>query len=112
MNQVHAHQGDAQHQREPADQVGAADRLAPTRRREEARRDQPRRAAEDGQSESAPLQIPISRSDMADYLGLTIETVSRQLTRLKVMGAIALAKGGRSIDLTDMAILHSIADAG
>ena len=71
-----------------------------------------RRAAEDGRSQTAALEIPISRGDMADYLGLTIETVSRQLTRFKAMGAIALAKGDRSIDVTDMATLCSIADAG
>lgn len=70
------------------------------------------RAAKDGGGAPAALQIPISRGDMADYLGLTIETVSRQLTRLKTMGAIALAKGGRSIDVTDMATLRAIADAG
>jgi CRP/FNR family transcriptional regulator len=71
-----------------------------------------RRAAQDGCDPSVALQIPISRGDMADYLGLTIETVSRQLTRFKAMGAIALAKGGRSLDVTDMAILRSIADTG
>ena len=70
-----------------------------------------RRAAEDGHGDSSALQIPISRGDMADYLGLTIETVSRQLTRFKAMGAISLVKGGRSIDVMDMAILRSIADA-
>jgi CRP/FNR family transcriptional regulator len=32
----------------------------------------------------------MSRQDMADYLGLTIETVSRTLTRLKRDGLIAL----------------------
>jgi CRP-like cAMP-binding protein len=36
------------------------------------------------------VQLPMSRQDMADYLGLTIETVSRTLTRLRVQGLIAL----------------------
>jgi CRP/FNR family transcriptional regulator len=36
------------------------------------------------------LQLPMSRQDMADYLGLTIETVSRTLTRLRRDGLIAL----------------------
>jgi CRP/FNR family transcriptional regulator len=43
--------------------------------------------------EAAPLgvmRLPMSRQDMADYLGLTIETVSRTLTRLRRDGLIAL----------------------
>ena len=44
------------------------------------------------------LELPMSRQDMADYLGLTIETVSRTLTHLRVSGLIRLA-GCRSIHL-------------
>ena len=33
----------------------------------------------------------MTRQDMADYLGLTIETVSRTLTRLRQQGLISLA---------------------
>lgn len=36
------------------------------------------------------LDVPMSRQDMADYLGLTIETVSRTLTQLQADGVIAL----------------------
>jgi CRP-like cAMP-binding protein len=34
------------------------------------------------------FQIPMTRMDIADYLGLTVETVCRTLTKLKVMGVI------------------------
>ena len=34
------------------------------------------------------IQLPMSRQDMADYLGLTIETVSRTITRLISRGVI------------------------
>jgi len=37
------------------------------------------------------IRLPMSRQDMADYLGLTIETVSRTLTRFRQEGLIVLA---------------------
>jgi|SRR5579859_171205 len=40
-----------------------------------------------------PITLPMTRADIADYLGLTIETVSRTMTRLKVEGVIALGAG-------------------
>jgi len=36
------------------------------------------------------VELPMSRNDIGDYLGLTIETVSRVLTRLKEGGVIRL----------------------
>ena len=39
----------------------------------------------------AAFELPLTRADMADYLGLTIETVSRQLTRLKTSNVIRLS---------------------
>jgi CRP/FNR family transcriptional regulator, nitrogen fixation regulation protein len=38
--------------------------------------------------EGRPIELPMSRQDIADYLGLTIETVSRTLTALDRDGAI------------------------
>jgi CRP/FNR family nitrogen fixation transcriptional regulator len=40
--------------------------------------------------EGRPIELPMSRQDIADYLGLTIETVSRTLTALDRDGAIHL----------------------
>lgn len=36
------------------------------------------------------FELPLSRADIADFLGLTIETVSRQLTRLRKDGIIRI----------------------
>lgn len=36
-----------------------------------------------------PVHVPMSREDIGDYLGLTTETVSRTMTRLKQSGLIA-----------------------
>ncbi len=39
------------------------------------------------------IELPMSRADMADYLGLTIETVCRGLTDLRRHGTIAVERG-------------------
>jgi CRP-like cAMP-binding protein len=46
------------------------------------------------------LALPVSRYDMADYLALSVETVSRSLTGLKDRGVIALP-GPREIGIID-----------
>jgi CRP/FNR family transcriptional regulator, nitrogen fixation regulation protein len=44
------------------------------------------------------IDLPMSRTDIADFLGLTIETVSRTLTQMERQGAIRFS-GARHIDL-------------
>jgi CRP-like cAMP-binding protein len=46
------------------------------------------------------VDLPISRYDIADYLGLSVETVSRSLTSLKNRGLIALS-GPRLVRIID-----------
>jgi len=48
-------------------------------------------AADDDVDIAGPVPVPMNRSDIADYLGLTVETVSRTLSRLKKAGHIAIA---------------------
>lgn len=55
------------------------------------------------------LDIPMSRQDMADYLGLTIETVSRTLTQLQGDGVIAIPTT-RHIVLRDGVALRRLAN--
>ena len=43
------------------------------------------------------LELPMPRQDIADYLGLTIETVSRMMTQLEVSGAIKLPTSRRVV---------------
>jgi CRP/FNR family transcriptional regulator len=46
------------------------------------------------------FELPLTREAMADYLGLTLETVSRQMSALKRDGII-LVEGNRSITVPD-----------
>ena len=46
---------------------------------------------------TSEVELPMSRQDIADYLGLTIETVSRTLTQLENSGAIAVPASRRIV---------------
>jgi CRP/FNR family nitrogen fixation transcriptional regulator len=53
------------------------------------------------------VELPMSRSDIADHLGLSIETVCRSLVRLQHGGAVVIARSG--IELRDRAALFKLA---
>ena len=59
-------------------------------------------------SETNLIELPMSRQDIADYLGLTIETVSRTMTRLESVAAIELPSSRRVLlrDQTALRELH------
>lgn len=42
--------------------------------------------------ERGEIELPMGRADMADYLGLTVETVCRSLTQLRRRGTIAVER--------------------
>ncbi len=68
------------------------------------------RAVRRGQKDN-PVHVPMSRADIADYLGLTTETVSRTLTHLKSGGLIRLLEGSK-IQIADMSELREMAEGG
>lgn len=52
------------------------------------------------------FSLPMSRTDIADFLGLTVETVSRTLTRLRKENLIALGNP-QTVLIRDMRALIS-----
>jgi CRP/FNR family transcriptional regulator len=56
------------------------------------------------------FELPMDRQQMGDVLGLTIETVSRQLTKLKEANMIALPDR-RTVVIKDRQRLQSLAEA-
>lgn len=66
---------------------------------------QRRSRLDDGAAAGAALHLPMTRDQIANYLGLTLETVSRQFTALKKDGIID-AVDRRSITVLDHAALQ------
>lgn len=58
-----------------------------------------------GAGEGDTIEFDLGRQDIADYLGLTLETVSRTLSEFKRIGAIALPKR-RQIVIRSKTKLH------
>lgn len=55
------------------------------------------------------VDLPMSRTDIADYLGLTIETVSRSLAKLQQERLVRL-NGARHIELLDAETLRGMVE--
>ena len=54
-------------------------------------------------------QLPMTRTDIADFLGTTIETVSRKFTALRKMGVIDLPQTN-TVHVLDMVRLEDLAE--
>lgn len=61
-------------------------------------------------SNSSTIRLAMRRSDIADLLGLTIETVSRTLTKLRMMGVIDIEQGATRVQLVDLPRLVELAN--
>jgi CRP/FNR family transcriptional regulator len=57
---------------------------------------------------SDSLELPLLRTDLADYLGMTIETLSRQLTRMRSAGIIETS-GRYGVRIKDWPRLRELA---
>jgi CRP/FNR family transcriptional regulator, anaerobic regulatory protein len=55
------------------------------------------------------LELPMTRTDIGDFLGLTVETVSRTFTKLRVMGLIDLPLSSE-VKLLDIDALEGLAN--
>lgn len=66
------------------------------------------RAARRGHKDN-PVHVPMSRADIADYLGLTTETVSRTFTQLKTGGTISLQEGNK-VQISNMDAIYDMAE--
>jgi CRP/FNR family transcriptional regulator len=54
-----------------------------------------------GEDTKLELELHMGREDIADYLGLTVETVSRSFAKLKTQGIVSLPR-------TQTIIIHHI----
>lgn len=66
------------------------------------------KAAERQGHQDNPILIPMPRTDIADYLGLTTETISRTLTQFNGQGLIHLMND-KHVQLVDPAALFKVA---
>ncbi len=61
------------------------------------------------QSEDRKLHLPMTRHDIADYLGLTTETVSRTFTQLRDKGVLK-SLNQHDVEILDLALLRHLGE--
>lgn len=61
--------------------------------------------------DATTIDLPMTRSDIGDFLGLTIETVSRTFTKLRQLEIIDLAQSTQ-VSILDMRALERVAAGG
>ena len=66
------------------------------------------RRAEAAGKPAGAVDLPMTRTDIADFLGLTIETVSRSFTKLKGQNLIHLPDPHR-VEIVDLRALEEVA---
>ena len=64
----------------------------------------------DHDSQQIEFELPLKRADIADFLGLTIETVSRQMTKLRKAGIIDI-RNNRTILVPDLEALEDACES-
>jgi CRP/FNR family transcriptional regulator, anaerobic regulatory protein len=62
-----------------------------------------------GATKSVAFEIPLKRTEIADFLGLTIETVSRQISKLRQQGVIIL-HDNRQVEVPDLKKLRGLVE--
>ena len=68
--------------------------------------DRPQHRPDGGYGGTTSFDLPLTRADIADFLGLTIETVSRQLTKLRTEGVIRI-ENNRHVTVDDITRLEA-----
>lgn len=63
-----------------------------------------RRESSAGRRRDIAVELPLTRAEIAEYLGMTIETVSRQMTKLRADGVITF-ESTRALKLPDLDML-------
>lgn len=63
----------------------------------------------EGDAATTEFDLPLSRADMADFLGITVETVCRQVSKLRTEGVVEITNH-RHVRVPDMARLALRAD--